>query len=723
MYFSRSENSKGEKEPLELHLEKVKMLCSEFAGEFGESIAGSWIGVLHDMGKASENFQMILEGTKHHMNHEAAGAYILWKYAHHMLSRVIYAHHKGLKWDIEQQLKDSFNIKGCTDLNNRQFTVSGADEYKKAFEYVKKSVGFPKEKPIVKENTHCKNKNISSMLHIRMLLSCLADADYTASASHEDEDIISKSTDIPLNPVKIIDSLNMYRDNIKKKSKSNSELNEIRNQVYDYCTEAGKKESGLYTLTAPTGTGKTLALLSFAVEQAKNHCKSRIIIVLPYLSIINQNAEIYREICDDILETHSMAKYDEQTKLFSERWTSPVIITTSVKFFESLFKSKPSNLRFIHSIANSVVVFDEAQSIPHDLIGATIETVNTLCDMFNCTVLFSTATQPAFKFRNDILNYMPKEIIPNSYTIYNAVRRVKIKWDIKEEKSFEEIAEQMLKYDSVCCVVNRKDHAYKLFKLLGDKEGCYHISTDMCKEHRENVLAEINERIKNKQPCRLVSTSCIEAGVDLDFEYMYRSLAPLDSIIQCAGRCNRNGNNNGIMSVFIPAEAKKYPSVSYENAASVVRLILSRHEIDIYSPEDIEEYYSELFKTYSKDNEKLIAAIEDNDFEEAEKQYRFIPSEGSDVLVPYADMIELYEELCFEARKKGISKEWRKRAAPLIVSSYRKDKLDDIGEQCFVYKKGEKIMLNNTYILNDSSFYDIRTGLHFEDDSSLNYCF
>lgn len=723
MYYSRSENDNGEKEELKYHLKKVRKLCREFACEFDEGVDGEWLGTFHDAGKASDNFQKILDKTEHYMNHEAAGACILYKISP-LLAKIIYAHHKGIEWNIEKEMLRLANQCGSRDKINRRFTVSGKEELNKAFEYIKNNVGIPKEKPQLMKNSECHNKNIPEMLHARMLLSCLADADYTASASHNDEDIIEKSTDIPLNYDRIIKNLSDYRRKIIKGSDSDSGLNEIRNEVFDSCTESAKIKSGLFTLTAPTGTGKTLALLSFAAENAKKFGKKRIIIVLPYLSIINQNAKIYREICENVLEAHSMAVYDEKTRMFSERWTSPVIITTSVKLFESLFKYKPSDMRFIHSIANSVIVFDEAQSIPHELISSTIETVNVLCEMFKCTVLFSTATQPEFGLRKDILKYKPYEIIADTERMFDSVRRVDVCWDIKREKSFDEIAEMMSEHRSICCVVNRKDHAYKLYKKLceTDSDNCYHISTDMCKEHRDDVLKKIYEKTAANEICRLVSTSCIEAGVDLDFEYMFRALAPLDSIIQCAGRCNRNGRNKGLMTVFIPDEEKKYPSASYENAALKVKLILSRHEIDIYSPEHIREYYRELFSQYSADKDVLTHAIEDYDFAETEKQYKFIPSSGSDVLVPYEKSIELYNELCKEARTKGISKDWIRRAAPITVSSYRKDKLDEICEKCFIIQKGKRIILDGWYILNESRFYNEKAGLHFEDDSSLNYC-
>jgi CRISPR/Cas system-associated endonuclease/helicase Cas3 len=245
----------------------------------------------------------------------------------------------------------------------------------------------------------------------------------------------------------------------------------------------------------------------------------------------------------------------------------------------------------------------------------------------------------------------------------------------------------------------------------------------MCKAHTEKVIDEITKCLNAHKPCRLISTSCIEAGVDLDFEKMYRAFAPLDSVIQCAGRCNRNGKGDGKMVVFIPDEEKLYPSDDYRNRANCVKVISCRHEIDINNPAHIEEYYSELFTQFNKDKAKLCNAIEDYDFEEVEKQYRFIPSKGASVLVPYKDELKLFKELAEEAVTKGITKSWIKRAASITVTSYRTDKLEEICEKSAPLRTADGIYMSPVgwYILNDSGFYDDLMGLHFDDDSSLNY--
>lgn len=722
LYYAKSENSKGEKELLENHLRKTADLAREFAESFGEGDVGELLGLFHDAGKASERFQKVLTQEEHGINHEACGAFLLYQSKFHMLAQVVYAHHKGLDAYIDDRLKCSYTTENSKDKIGRKFAVSGKAEYENAVKYLKETVGIPKINPeFVKENSSF-YKNLPRMLHTRMLLSCLADADYSASAMHNDEDYIEKSTNGKLDPERILQNLNKYRENIKNNSSADAELNKIRDSVYNDCIAAAQKQSGLFTLTAPTGTGKTLALLEFAAAHAAKYKKERIVFVLPFLSIIDQNAKIYREICGNVLESHSMSSYDEQTKLFADRWSAPVIVTTSVKFFETLFKSRPADLRILHSAANSVIVFDEAQSIPAELSGTSIETLNSLCKMFNSTVVLSTATQPAFDLRKDV-NFTPTEIISEPKTLYEKTRRVNTKWNISAKTEFQTIADEMAGLSSVCCVVNRKDHSHKLFSLLKQQtDDCFYISTDMCKAHRAKVIDEINSRQKNGLPCRLVSTSCIEAGVDLDFDVMYRALAPLDSVIQCAGRCNRNGKADGRMEVFVPNEDKLYPSPFYENAVNCVRRVLARHEIDINDPEHIREYYAELFKECESDRAELVKAIEQRDFEETEKQYKLIGQTGVNVLVPFEGELELFDELYKEAVEKGITKSWIRRAAPITVTSYRADKLKEICERpAGLITSAGIFETRDWFILSNDIFYTKDEGLVFDNDSSLNY--
>lgn len=735
MYYSRSENQDGEKEELSAHLELVSFLAGKFAKVFGEETAGEWCGLYHDAGKASKLFQDVLEQKEHGINHESAGAYILEKgkgVRNRLLAVVIYAHHKGLKWHIGDELDKSFTEKDSREFRQtgRRFSVSGKEQYQEVLHFYKENIKPLRKVPLLINNCDSFYKFLPKMLHARMLLSCLCDADYLASESHTNKAVLDQIDNSLPDFGEMLKSLEQYREKIKIGSNANPVVNEVREMVFQDCVSAAKTRPGMFTLTAPTGTGKTLALLSFALHHAIYNNQDllkfrRIIVVLPFLTIIDQSVRIYQDICKNILRADSITKCTEGTKLMAERWCAPLIITTSVKFFEALFQSKPTDLRFLHSIAGSIIIFDEAQNIPANLAGTTIESIKALCEMFGCTAVFSTATQPDYSKRDDI-HIQCLEIVKEPQRLYGKIKRVKVDWEIKRKVPLADIAERMQEYSSVCCIVNRKDHAYKLFmelQKISDKEECFYISTNLCKAHRDYIIGRITQRLKKGETCRVVSTSCIEAGIDLDFSYMFRALAPLDSIIQCAGRCNRNGRKTGKMTVFIPDEERLYPSKEYEIRAMCVKILADRHEIDINSLEHVAEYYTEVFAKFNKDNDALEKAIANMDFEQVEKEYRLIKNTGTNVLVPYEKEVKLFEELQAEAITKGISRVWMQKAASITVTSYQEEQLFNICEKALVRGNDGKLQkAENWYILNDLKFYhNDDVGLHFDEESQLDY--
>ncbi|MBR2085846.1 MAG: CRISPR-associated helicase Cas3', partial [Oscillospiraceae bacterium] len=559
---AHSKNDEGQSEPLAIHLSKTAQLAEQYADAFHEGVAGAWAGWFHDAGKASALFQDVLRGTEHRVNHAAAGAAMLYN-VNMQIARAVYGHHDGLIWSIRPDLERSkAGIDDHDSQEGKRFAVFGKEQYYTAVSFMHSIHNLPKEPPKLHTDAVSGFSALPEMLHTRMLLSCLCDADYTATASHYDPSVWENTEEKTLDAPAVLNALTDYRKKLKETSTADPKLNAVRDSVYQSCLDAADHAPGMFTLTAPTGTGKTLALLAFAARHAHIHHKRRIIIVLPFLSIVSQNAAIYRKICGEVLESHSMISYGEKdaVRQLADQWNAPVVVTTSVKFFEVFFKYKPSDLRFLHSIANSVIVFDEAQSIPRELTGTTLETMRCLCETFRCTVLFSTATQPAFDIRKDV-QYTPYEILHAPEMIYAQTKRVSVDWRTDVPVQLDHIAAEMAEHESVCCVLNRKDHTHKLFELLREicpHDECYHISTDMCKAHRDAVLHTITERLKQQLPCRLVSTSCIEAGVDLDFAVMYRALAPLEAIVQCAGRCNRNGKGRGSMTVFIPDKPRLY---------------------------------------------------------------------------------------------------------------------------------------------------------------------
>ena len=378
--------------------------------------------------------------------------------------------------------------------------------------------------------------------------------------------------------------------------------------------------------------------------------------MLPFLTLTEQSAKTYRDILPHVLEDHSQSNLTDQERQFSARWRYPVIITTSVRFFESLFSSKPSDCRKLHNIANSVILFDEAQSLPPELTEASLIAVRELCRSYGCTTVFSTATQPDYcQIHRLGSRWAPREILPDYEKYYSTLKRTDAEWRLEQAIPLEIIAEEMLKEQNVCAIVNLRRHARKLFRLLQEncaEEELFMISTDLCPAHRSDVIAMIKARQKEGLRCVVVSTQCIEAGVDLDFSVVFRALAPLDSIVQAAGRCNRNGRQQGSVVIFEPDEpGGLYPrdwNNWYHNAAQTTKRLNSDKMIDIGDPKDIHRYYSALFAGL-RDQSNLQRAVEELDYSKTAQEYRLIKNDEIRVIVPFIGSIKEYNEIIRES--------------------------------------------------------------------------
>ena len=365
------------------------------------------------------------------------------------------------------------------------------------------------------------------MLRMRMLFSCLVDADYTASSG------AGQPEDAVLDAELLLQTLYARMDSLREHSRADRELNQVRDQVFQACGDAGKCAPGLFTLTAPTGVGKTLSLLHFALRHCARHHMRRIILVLPFLALTEQSQQAYEPLIPDILADHSQSRLSDVQRELAARWNAPFIITTSVRFFESLFSSQPKDCRKLHSIAHSVILFDEAQSLPADLMASSMKAAEELCRSYGCTVVFSTATQPDLSTLPELGQWRPREILSDGKRYYRALKRVQMHWKLDSPTSLDEIAEEMAQQCSTCTIVNLRRHAVQLFRSLKDRvpeeesESLFFLTTDLCPAHRSAVISQIKARQIEGLPCRVVATQCIEAGVDLDFQNVYRALAPL----------------------------------------------------------------------------------------------------------------------------------------------------------------------------------------------------
>ncbi|MBN1588970.1 MAG: CRISPR-associated endonuclease Cas3'' [Pirellulales bacterium] len=720
-----SENDHGESEPLSLHLSTVASRCAGFAEALGCKDEGWACGLLHDLGKLGQPGQRrIKHGKGRGVDHWSFGAHrLLTRYGTEGVAAAmcILAHHQGLGRLDEDDLNDLWRLDPWRErvkANHHTFsevTTPQADAWLAAGNLLLpeafRSV-YPWSRISAKEQA-------AVMADIRMLFSALVDADFLETEAHFKATAPGKRYERPpspsLQPEQALEAVLRYIETCRRNSKATEHVVRMRDDLLAACRAAASNPQGIFTLSAPTGTGKTLAMLAFALEHAARHSLRRIVLVVPYLSIIEQTARIYREIFEPkdaedagfgphyILEHHSLTvgpseeKDDEENdrlataRLLAENWDAPVIITTSVQFFESLFSNRSSACRKLHRLARSVVLFDEVQTFPKELAIPTLATLGHLAERHGCTTVFATATQPAFvQFDSHVKQiggpgWRPREIVPCELDFFNRAKRTAVHWPAANERiSWTALGEQLAGHDRVLCIVNLKRHAMKLVELLNDEVGgtsLYHLSTNLCPAHRERVLADVRDRLDDRsaEPCRLIATQCVEAGVDLDFPTVYRAMGPLEAIAQAAGRCNRNGRQTqGNVHVFQPdpggdgeSKSNLYPPGGYAQAAEQTEGLLkvaADGRIDIDDPAAFARYYGLLYQLGNFMKTEIIEAIKDLDFEEVAKLYRLIDRRAVNLVVPYDR--ELFDSLRAQAQEGGLSGEWIRRARPLAVSVY-----------------------------------------------------
>lgn len=699
-YYAKSARMDGSRPTVAQHVDAVAERAAAYGAEAGISGEARLAGLMHDFGKYSEAFQDVLRGARQNIDHAACGAAALWyrwggkpRGCQRAVIEAVNGHHAGLKdYDsLGALLRASFEGQPYLTVNDGKTpALSGKAEYGRAIrcfqaDHPGEPLDCPKEIP-------GEPGNLETMLYTRMLFSCLVDADYSVSAWEDDRDYFRNTDAPPLDAGDCLERLYAFRENIRSHSTADPGVNRIRDLVFDKCGACGgAAPGGLFTLTAPTGTGKTLALLHFALRHALANGKRRIIIVLPFLTLAEQNAAAYGKIMPDVLTDHSQSRLGEEMREFTAKWNVPFLITTSVKFFETLFAKAPSDCRKLHNLARSVVVFDEAQSLPPQLTGATLQAVNELCARYQMTMVFSTATQPDFDAIPG-LGWKPREILPENPALYEQLRRVEVDWRLNGRIPPEDIAGEMLERESVCGIFNLRRHARTVFERLReeDPESAFLISTDLCPAHRTWVVEQIRGRLAAGKPCRVAATQCIEAGVDLDFRVLYRALAPLDSVIQAAGRCNRNGGlDRGRVVVFEPDDRRLYPDNWYQNAANLVKSLVQSGGVDINDPGDIKRYYSRLFAG-ARDKKELTKALAGRDFEAVDRHYRLIPDGGEKLIVPYAGLRVEYDVLRAELQKNGITPGLMKQAAPLTITVFDKGDLERFAEPVLLRTRGSR---------------------------------
>lgn len=548
-----------QEQTVQAHLMAAAELAGGFADCFGSRQTAARVGLLHDLGKYSDSFQQRLLGRNLRVDHSTAGAVELRKLGDECGAMAVAGHHGGLPdfGTISDTAEDDTLIGRCK---------RSLPDYARCWE----ALAVPAVHPPAQAYTE---NGFARSFYTRMLYSCLVDGDFLDTEAFMSRKSVKRGGYASIEALE--SRFSAYAQ--ERWSRNDTELNRQRLAIRQQCEKMSAEKPGLYSLTVPTGGGKTAASMAFALKHAKKHGKKRVIYVIPYTSIIEQNSGVFEAALgeENVVQHHSgVEQPDEESpdaarrRLAAENWDAPVIMTTAVQFLESLFANKPSRCRKLHNIADSVVVFDEAQMLPVRYLRPCIAAIAQLVANYKVTAVLCTATQPNLDPLFGEFGLPITEICPNiSGEVFRRVRYRDIRdWD--EDRLFTQLQQS----PQGLCIVNTRKKALELYNRLGGT-GNYHLSTRMTPRHRKQVLAEIRRRLGNGLPCRVVSTSLVEAGVDVDFPAVYREIAGMDSIVQAAGRCNREGKRPEGGTVYLFQLPGKVPDMIQQNVDATLAVL------------------------------------------------------------------------------------------------------------------------------------------------------
>ncbi len=691
----------GRKQTIKEHLENTAELAATFASPFGMDKTAYNAGLLHDIGKYSEAFQKRLFGGPK-VDHSTAGALESYRRRMAVEAFCVAGHHSGIpngggRADIEG-----------SSLNARIRRAEDGDI--PLYDAWKDEIRLLFSKEITPRDM------LELSYKIRMIYSCLVDADYLDTERFMTGDVDRGRKFVAEN---LLRKLNEY---IAPWFPAKNRLNMLRCEILEHVMDEGRKIGrGLYSFTVPTGGGKTVASLAFAIEHAKKNGFNRIVYVIPYTSIIEQTADIFRQILgdDNVLEHHSNVEQGEDDEsLFymraTENWDMPVIVTTSVQFFESFYNNKSSSCRKLHNVANSIIIFDEAQMLPIPFLKPCVSLMVELVKHYRVSVVLCTATQPALDgiIREFDTAYMPYELCPKQYYDDSLFERVSYKRI--GIVSYDELMKYINTEEQCLCIVNSKKAAQDIYSLMSG-EGCFHLSTNMYPAHRKRVLEEIKDRLKNKQSCKVVATSLIEAGVDVDFPCVYRQLAGIDSILQAGGRCNREGKRDKSKSLVYIFDLECGSPEMFSTQIASADYVMNNYE-DFISKEAIKAFFNQLLYlngSDSLDQYKIIEQMKKPSlpFQDVADQFHLIANNTQTLYVECEDNRSLLEKIRLGVATK---KEYRKIGLYGInIYEYQYQKLkqhraiEDISEEIC--------------ILIDTSLYneDIGLTMDFVDGEAI----
>jgi len=726
---------------LDEHLQQVAQLAQTFAQSFSPEWA-AFSGLWHDLGKYRPKFQAYIrkksgfeedahiENAPNRVTHSTAGAIHamnqLGPYGA-VLAYIIAGHHAGLPdWETKDSGKAGLKFRltdGCTEYH----------------EVMAKQSDIPDE--ILRHDiTQLQPPDDLTLngiaLWIRMLFSCLVDADFLDTERYMAPDKAKSRKQYPTLPSlqhKFIQHMATLQAKADKKS-----LNKIRSEVYQQCVQAGRLPTGHFSLTVPTGGGKTLSSLAFAFEHAAQKGKCRIIYAIPFTSIIEQNADVFRKILGDdaIIEHHSNLDTDPKEenlrrRLAAENWDAPIIVTTNVQLFESLFAARPSRCRKLHNLINSVIILDEAQQIPREFQAPITQVMQQLSDHYGVTWLLCTATQPELGKSQDSFGRVlleglkdVREIVPDPENLARMLKRVDVVMPEPDSPrvTWDDIALKLQNEPAVLAIVNTRRHARELFQAMQKDKNTWHLSGQMCPHHRRQVIKDIHQRLKDRragktdEPLRIISTQLIEAGVDVDFPVVYRALAGLDSIAQSAGRCNREDKmqTRGQVVVFRPPE--NAPIGLLRQGQQVTEELMKGGMRDVLSPKSFTQYFASFNHRGDRDEHgicSLLTAPGQGEaplalsFRSAAEKFQLINDAGISVIVPYIPKGKKESPVTswLNMLNQDQSQKWIYRALQGYTVNLPETQVK------MMYQEGAIEPVAGQYVLNADKRYDPQLGL------------
>jgi CRISPR-associated endonuclease/helicase Cas3 len=676
-FIAHTKNERGKRQDLLEHLRNVAEMAAQFATPFNAVDLARLAGLLHDIGKFDPEFQRYLleseAGTRKRgtgPKHKGAGTVLAAQHHLDFLAFLVAGHHGGLpaasalrqeilpEWQKDPAMLEAIRTAEALMPEVKQGKIATIPAWLKE----KSTTPFEVE------------------LFIRFLFSALVDADFLDTEAHYAKENAPDRDGYP----SLTELWEWFQEDQQTKTgQKDDSVNVVRHEVYEACLAAADLPPGVFRLTVPTGGGKTRSSLAFALKHAMQHHLSHVIYSIPYMSITEQTADVFREIFARdpraVLEHHSgviaqdpdnPTMEEQWARLASENWDAPLVVTTTVQLFQSLLANGTSPCRKLHAIANSVIILDEAQTLPPGILAPTLDVMRQLVERYHVTIVLCTATQPALDTREQFAGLKDiREIIPDPAAHFQRLQRVTYTIPAKGETwSWDAVAEYMSQSTQALAIVNTRKDAATLHTTLDDP-WALHLSTLMCGSHRRAVLAEAKRRLLANEPCLLVATQLIEAGVNVDFPLVLRAMGPLDSIVQAAGRCNREGKMTqlGQVVVFDPEEGHLPPG-AYSIGAQLAQSILAERGGDLADPAIFTTYFQEWYKQIPHDEKQVQEARKSLDYPEVAKRYHLIDDATQSVVVLYAEECEHIEALLARlGREHGRGRALLRQLQPYIV--------------------------------------------------------